>query len=95
MIAVAYDGGFFSISQIPIAEFAAFSATHPPRVLSLAAFGRRQLVYVAPLSLAGIRNPTHKRSLASLLDRAFTPCDLELRGFSRGGARLSQCRKRL
>jgi hypothetical protein len=47
----------FRISQIPIAECAAFSATHPPRVLSLAAFGRRPLVYVAPLSLAGIRNP--------------------------------------
>ncbi len=48
----------FRISQIPIAECAAFSAPHPPRVLSLAAFGRRPLVYVAPLSLAGIRNPS-------------------------------------
>src|SRR5450759_4341671 len=47
----------FRISQIPIAECAAFSAPHPPRVLSLAAFGRRPLLYVAPLSLAGIRNP--------------------------------------
>ena len=45
------------LSQIPIAECAAFSATHPPRVLSLAAFGPRPLVYVAPLALAGIRNP--------------------------------------
>src|SRR5438876_1698805 len=45
------------ISQSPIAEFAAFSAPHPPRVLSLAAFGRRLLVYVVPISLAGIRNP--------------------------------------
>src|SRR5712671_1843498 len=51
----------FRISQIPIAECAAFSAPHPPRVLSLAAFGRRPLVYVAPLSLAGIRNPTQKQ----------------------------------
>src|SRR6266566_7346607 len=33
-------------------------APHPPRVLSLAAFGRRPLLYVAPLSLAGIRNPS-------------------------------------
>ena len=47
----------FRISQIPIAQCAAFSAPHPPRVLSLAAFGRRPLVYVAPMSLAGIRNP--------------------------------------
>ena len=47
----------FRISQIPIAECAAFSAPHPPRVLSLAAFGRRPLVYVAPLSLTVIRNP--------------------------------------
>src|SRR4051812_16820643 len=31
-----------------------------PRVLSLAAFGRRPPVYVAPLSLAGIRNPQQK-----------------------------------
>ncbi len=50
----------FRISQIPIAECAAFSAPHPPRVLSLAAFGRRPLVYVAPLSLAVIRNPTQQ-----------------------------------
>jgi hypothetical protein len=34
------------------------------RVLSLAAFGRRPLVYVAPLALAGIRNPTHFRTHA-------------------------------
>jgi hypothetical protein len=31
----------FRISQIPIAERAAFFAPHPPRVPSLAAFGRR------------------------------------------------------
>jgi len=31
-----------------------------PRVLSLAAFGRRPLAYVAPMSLAGIRNPQQK-----------------------------------
>src|ERR1700737_3471152 len=47
----------FRISQIPIAECAAFSAPHPPRVLSLAAFGLPALVYVSSLSLAGIRNP--------------------------------------
>ena len=47
--------------QIPIAQCAPFSAPHPPRVLSLAAFGRRPLVYVAPLSLAGIRNPQQSR----------------------------------
>ena len=33
----------------------------PPRVPSLAAFGRRPLVYVARLSLAGIRNPAQQR----------------------------------
>jgi hypothetical protein len=48
----------FRIRQIPIAECAAFSAPIPPRVPSLVAFGRRPLVYVAPMSLAGIRNPT-------------------------------------
>src|ERR1700731_4877372 len=47
----------FRISQISIAQCAVFSASHPPRVLSLAAFGRRPPVYVAPMSLAGIRNP--------------------------------------
>ena len=51
----------FCISQIPIAECAAFSAPHRPRVLSLAAFGRRPTVYVAPMSLAGIRNPQQTR----------------------------------
>jgi hypothetical protein len=40
----------------------------------LAAFGRRPLLYVAPLSLAGIRNPqqqeTHAaQQIASLFDR--------------------------
>src|SRR6266478_2120474 len=55
----------FRISQIPIAQCAAFSAPHPPRVLSLAAFGHRPLVYVVPMSLAGIRNPQHKRTHAS------------------------------
>jgi hypothetical protein len=39
-------------SRVP--ECAAFSAPHPPRVLSSAAFGRRPLVYIAPLSLTGI-----------------------------------------
>jgi len=29
----------------------------------LAAFGRRPLLYVAPLSLAGIRNPTQLQKL--------------------------------
>src|SRR5450631_729847 len=56
----------FRISQISIAQCAAFSASHPPRVLSLAAFGRRPLVYVAPMSLAGIRNPQQKQKSASL-----------------------------
>ena len=52
----------FRISQIPIAlRSAAFSAPHPPRVLSLAAFARRPLLYVAPMSLAGIRNPQQNR----------------------------------
>jgi len=32
----------------------------PPRVRSLAAFGRRPPVYLARLSLAGIRNPAQK-----------------------------------
>ena len=50
--------------QIPIAQCAAFSAPHPPRVLSLAAFARRPLLYVAPMSLAGIRNPQHNRTHA-------------------------------
>src|SRR5437879_5923621 len=54
----------FRISQIPIAQCAAFSAPHPPRVLSLAAFGHRPLVYVVPMSLAGIRNPQHNRTHA-------------------------------
>src|SRR5580704_4380920 len=54
----------FRISQIPIAQCAAFSAPHPPRVLSLAAFGRRPLLYVAPMSLAGIRNPQQERTHA-------------------------------
>src|SRR5580704_12719201 len=54
----------FRISQIPIALCAAFSAPHPPRVLSLAAFGRRPLLYVAPMSLAGIRNPQQKETHA-------------------------------
>ena len=56
----------FRISQIPIAECAAFSAPHLPRVLSLAAFGRRPPVYVAPLSLAGIQNPTQEPKLELL-----------------------------
>src|ERR1700684_2257197 len=58
----------FRISQIPIAQCAAFSAPHPPRVLSLAAFGRRPLAYVAPMSLAGIRNPQHFRKSPFLSD---------------------------
>ena len=61
----AFPARTFRISQIPIAECAAFSAPHPPRVLSLAAFGRRPLAYVAPMSLAGIRNPQQKRKSAS------------------------------
>ena len=54
----------FRISQISIAQCAVFSASHPPRVLSLAAFGRRPPVYVAPMSLAGIRNPQQNRKSA-------------------------------
>jgi hypothetical protein len=34
----------------------------------LAAFGRRPLVYVAPLSLAGIRNPQQKATFAASLN---------------------------
>jgi hypothetical protein len=34
----------------------------------LAAFGRRPLVYVAPLALAGIRNPTQQRKWSRLFD---------------------------
>jgi hypothetical protein len=37
----------------------------PPRVPSLAAFGRRPPLYVAPLSLAGIRNPAQERTCAA------------------------------
>jgi hypothetical protein len=36
----------------------------PPRVRSLAAFGRRPPVDVARLALAGIRNPAQQRTLA-------------------------------
>jgi hypothetical protein len=49
-----------------MAECAAFSAPHPPQVLSLAAFGRRPLLYVAPLSLAGIRNPQQKGDIVAV-----------------------------
>jgi len=58
----------FRIRQIPIAECAAFSAPHPPRVPSLAAFGRRPQVYVAPMSLAGIRNPTQERPFTDVAE---------------------------
>src|ERR1700739_4269601 len=37
-----------------------------PAVLSLAAFGRRPPAYVAPMSLAGIRNPQHHRKSVDL-----------------------------
>jgi hypothetical protein len=38
----------------------------PPQVLSLAAFGRRPLLYVAPLSLAGIRNPQQEGDIVAV-----------------------------
>jgi hypothetical protein len=64
----------FRISQITIAKCAAFSAPHPPRVLSLAAFGRRPLVLVAPLSLAGIRNPTQQQKSLWLCGHVLKVC---------------------
>ena len=54
----------FRVSQIPIAERAALSAHHRPRVRSLAAFGRRPPCSRAP-SMAGIRNPQQTEEVGS------------------------------
>jgi hypothetical protein len=60
----------FPRHSIPHSALAATSPPYLPRVRSLAAFGRRPPVDVARLSMAGIRNPAHKRSWRHLQNAA-------------------------
>src|SRR6516165_4640113 len=62
------------VTQFPIAECAATAPHYPPRVRSLAAFGRRPPVDVARLSMAGIRNPAQNLSATLLPQRRLSPC---------------------
>ena len=91
----------FRLSQIPIAECAALSAHHPPRVRSLAAFGRRPPVDVARLSLAGIRNPAHIATfrgdavIRSLSELRGHPASRAYQSLAPGGPRDQQAREQL
>src|SRR6201984_1408782 len=54
----------FLVNQTPIAECAAPSAHHLPRVRSLAAFGRRPPVLAAPISIGRHPKPSTKADVA-------------------------------